>query len=272
MTTLTRTRKSLVLPAASLGLLLLPSCKPPAADLKEEYEKDLNTGVTVDHSLLDKVLKKHVDDKGGVSYAALHEDRKDLDTYVASLGRLDYHPLSRDEKLTLLINAYNACTLALILDHWPLASINDIPTGDRWKAERWEIGGLGKLSLDRIEHEYLRPKFKEPRIHFAVNCASIGCPPLRNEAYRAEDIEQQLQEQAIYMHNHDAWFDLDVEAGKLRLTKLYDWFAGDFEQVAGTTLEFAARFNDDLAAMLKAGKKPTVEYIEYDWGLNRSQG
>jgi hypothetical protein len=151
-----------------------------------------------------------------------------------------------------------------------LKSINDIPAAKRWKAKRWQIGTL-TLSLDEIENEYLRPKFREPRIHFAINCASIGCPPLRDAAYRVKDIEKQLQDAATHMHNDKTWLDLDEKKGTLRLTKLYDWFHGDFEQVAGTTVDFAARFNTKLAAMLKAGKRPTVEFIDYDWSLNGRQ-
>ncbi len=260
-------RTTRLLLAGTILALSNMGCRPPAVDLEEAYAKDNSGATSVDHSLLDKVLRTHVDSKGRVDYRKLHADRKDLDGYVKVLQQVEFDGLGRDEKLVLLINAYNAYTLALILDNWPLKSIKDIPAAERWEAKRWRIGKL-TLSLDEIEHSYLRPKFREPRIHFAVNCASIGCPPLRNEAYRVKDIEEQLHDAATYMHNNKVWFDLDEANGTLRLTSLYHWFQGDFEQVAGTTLDFAARFNTKLAAMLKAGRRPTVEFLDYDWGLN----
>lgn len=263
----TTMRLTLLALAGTVLALSSVGCRPPAADLEEAYSEQ-NTGASeVDHSLLDKVLRDHVDAEGRVDYAKLHADREDLDAYLAVLKKTEFDGLGRDAKLVLLINAYNAFTLALILDHYPLKSINDIPDAKRWKARRWQVGAL-TLSLDEIENSYLRPKFREPRIHFAINCASIGCPPLRREAYRVKDIDKQLQDAATRMHNDTAWLELDEEKGTLRLTELYDWFHGDFEQVAGTTLEFAARFNTKLAAMLKAGKRPTVEFIDYDWSLN----
>ncbi len=254
---------------ALLGLALTQmGCRPPAADLKEAYSPGRGGAKGVNHTLLDEVLREFVSDKGLVEYEKLHANRKKLDAYTNALKKVEFEPLGRNEKLALLINAYNAFTLTLILDNWPVKSINDIPKASRFEARRFHIGSL-ELSLNDIENEYLRSKFKEPRIHFAVNCASIGCPLLRNEAYRAKDIDAQLQDQARLMHNDKTWFDLDATNSVLRLTKLYDWFAGDFEQVSGTILDHAAKFNKELAALLKADKRPAVEFLEYDWGLNK---
>jgi Protein of unknown function, DUF547 len=256
-------------PLVLLGAALTPiGCRPPAAELKEAYDPGTPTSKSVDHSVLDSVLKKYVNDKGRVDYAGLHGDRAQLDAYTESLESVDFAATSRDGKLTLLINAYNAFTLTLILDNWPVKSINDIPDAKRWKAKRFHIGSL-VLSLSDIENDYLRSRFKEPRIHFAINCASIGCPPLRNEAYRVKDIEAQLEEQAQRMHHDKTWFELDAKSSVLKLTKLYDWYGGDFEQVAETKLAYAAKFNDELAALLASGKPPSVEYLDYDWDLNK---
>ena len=112
--------------------------------------------------------------------------------------------LGRDERLALLINAYNAFTLRLILDHYPVASITDIPADQRWDAVRWRLAGE-TYSLNQIEHELVRPNFREPRIHFALVCAAVGCPPLRTEAYTGELLEEQLEGQTRYSHAHDRW-------------------------------------------------------------------
>src|SRR5690606_18585297 len=108
-----------------------------------------------------------VDAQGMVDYAGLAADTAALDGYIASLADVDLDVLSRDERLALLINAYNAFTLRLILDHYPVASIKDIPEAERWKAERWDLGGK-TVSLDTIEHVMIRPVFNEPRIHWAL--------------------------------------------------------------------------------------------------------
>lgn len=109
----------------------------------------------------------------------------------------------------MLINAY---TIQLILDHYPLASIQDIPGDQRWDAVRWRVGPH-TWSLNQIDHEQIRPKCAEPRIHFALVCAAVGCPPLRNEAYTAARLEEQLAGQSAYVHSHPRWFALLRLAG-----------------------------------------------------------
>ena len=124
------------------------------------------------------------------------------------------------------------------------------------------------VSLNQIEHEQIRPAFKEPRIHFALVCAAVGCPPLRREAYSADRIEEQLEAQARYVHTHGRWFHLDPGGKVLRLTRLYDWYGSDFEQVSGSVLRFAARYSPALQAELEAGREPRIEFLDYDWSLN----
>lgn len=239
---------------------------PPAAELKEQYERKPD-GPTFDHAVLDGLLKKHVSEGGWVDYAALREDAKPLDRYIASLADAPFDELGRDEKLALLINGYNAFTLRLILDHYPLKSIKDIPAEKRWDARRWKIGG-NTWSLTQIEHEQVRPKFEEPRIHFALVCAAVGCPPLRGEAYVGSRVEEQLEEQTRYVHDNDKWFRFEPQQNTAHLTSLYKWYGGDFEQVAGSVLKYAARYAPPLEAALDAGKEPKVEWQNYDWTLN----
>ena len=243
---------------------------PPDVDSSEAYANppaaEGAASAAVDHSGFDALLKRVVRG-GGVDYEALARDPAPLDAYLETLAGADFEALPRDGKLALLINAYNAFTLRLILDHYPLASIKDIPDAERWKKTRWKVLGT-TVSLDALEHEYLRAKFKEPRIHFAINCASVGCPPLRPEAYAPERLEAQLDDQAKQIHSQPTWFRYDAQANALELTELYSWFGGDFDAAAGSVLKFVARYSPEVAAALEAGTPPSVSFMDYDWSLN----
>ena len=239
---------------------------PPAVTLAEAYERSPD-GPTFDHSTLDALLRRHVDRGGWVDYDALAADADRLDAYLGQLADAPFDALDRDEKLALLLNAYNACTLRLILDHRPIDSIRSIPASRRWDDVRWRIGSH-TWSLNQIEHGQIRSKFVEPRVHFALVCAAIGCPPLRREAYDADRIDTQLNDQARFVHEHRRWFRFDPEAGIARLTKLYDWYGGDYEQVAGSPLAFAAGYVPELRTALDDGRTPTVRWIDYNWSLN----
>jgi hypothetical protein len=242
------------------------SCGPPAAQLQEAYEAN-PSGPSFDHSRFDAVVKKHVDADGWVDYEALAAAPGELDAYISALADAPFDELGRNQKLALLINAYNAFTLRLILDDYPLGSIRDIASDQRWDGRTWNLGGH-QWTLNQIEHEQIRPKFEEPRVHFAVNCASIGCPPLRAEAYTADRLDEQLDEQMRYTHNHDRWLRFDAKRNVVSLTKLYDWYGGDFEQVADSVEAFAARYNEPLQAALDSGAKPKTQWLEYSWTLN----
>jgi uncharacterized membrane protein YdjX (TVP38/TMEM64 family) len=239
---------------------------PPAVTLDEAYQRKAG-GARFDHSAYDDLLHKFVDADGWVDYAGLKAEKERLASYIASVAEAPFDRLGRDEKLALLINAYNAFTLQLILEHYPVRSIKDIPADKRWKHKRWKIGSM-TLSLDKIEHEQIRPKFKEPRVHFALVCAAIGCPILRNEAYVGDRIEQQLEEQAKYVHTHHRWLRFNQQDNIIYLTQLYKWYGGDFEQVAGSVLTFAARYVPTLELVLDDGRKPQVRWLQYDWTLN----
>lgn len=242
---------------------------PPAVTLTESYAEKPH-GPTFDHSAFDALLNKHVDEAGRVDYRGLKSHAAILDGYIDSLSRAPVEELGRGQRLALLLNSYNAFTLRLILDHYPIASIKDIPAEKRWDDRRWNVGG-NVWSLSQIEHEQIRPHFREPRVHFALVCAAIGCPPLRNEAYSADRLEEQLEGQAVYVHTHDLWFRFDPENHVLKLTSLYKWYAGDFEQVGGSAARYAAAWSPALKASLDAGERPRVEFLNYDWSLNDSR-
>lgn len=240
---------------------------PPAVRMVEKYAAD-PTGKVVDHGRLDLLLSKHVDEDGWVDYVSLGQDADQLQKYIASLQELDFDQLGRNEKLALLINAYNAFTLKLILEYYPVESIHDIPRSKRWIDERWKVGKR-TLSLDQIEHELLRPNFKEPRIHFAIVCASVSCSPLRNEAYQGASIDSQLDDQAKYMHQHSTWMEMD--AYTVRLSAIYRMYQGDFLQVSESPLRYASRFSAQLSKRLTLAPEPTLKFLKFDWRLNQRQ-
>jgi len=237
-----------------------------------------------DHSAFTAVLGQHV--RGPlVDYAALQRDRGALDAYLATLGRTDTAALAaapRDERLAFWINAYNACALRLVIDHYPirkagfpasvLRSLQGVPANsirqiaDTWTREFCEVAGRAR-ALDEIEHEILRP-MGEARIHFAVNCASRSCPVLAPDAYSAAELEEQLDAavrrfMAIPEHYH-------LEAGDqpvLRLNKVLDWYKDDFGGTGGVVQFFVSYARADTAAILASGLV-RVEYLDYDWTLN----
>ncbi len=261
-----QSRSAIALLSIGLPLLLALACGPPPATLAENYQ-DKPGGLQFDHSDLAAVLSRFVDVDGWVDYAGLAADTTSLDRYIEALATAPFEELGRDEKLALLINGYNAFTLRLILDHYPLDSIKDIPSDQRWDGRTWNFAGH-QWTLSDIEHKQIRPKFKEPRVHFAINCASIGCPPLADEPFLASRIDEQLDEQMRYTHSHDRWLRFDAESNTVWLTKLYDWYGGDFEQVSGTALAFAADHAPALKQAIDSGKTPQVKWLDYSWKLN----
>lgn len=220
---------------------------------------------SIDHTAFDTLLKKHVV-KGRVDYANFKKDQDALRGYLKSLETIDSTTCTRDDLLALFVNAYNAATLELILEHYPgIASIKDIPAAQRWDDKRWTICGE-KVSLTDLEHEILRKRFDEPRIHFAINCASIGCPPLRSEAFVGEKIDAQLQDQAVAMNRDFGGAHWD--GTKLTLSKIYDWFEDDFKRKMELK-NFVAQFMAPEAALeVKKRTKVDIVFQDYNWSLN----
>lgn len=247
---------------------------PPAVEMTERYEHRAE-GPTFDHSDFEAILREHVNDNGGVDYAALIADPEPLRRYNASLAEAPFEEMGRNEKLALLINAYNSFTLELMVDWLPredIEGIRDIPSDKRWDDRRWNIGG-NVWSLNQIEHEQIRPNFREPRIHWAVVCAAVGCPPLRQETYVADRIDEQLADQEETIHTRGSrWFRFDRDAGVLHLTPLYQWYGSDFEQVSGSVLGHVA---DQVPAVDEATDTADqglrIEWLEYDWSLNSQE-
>ncbi|HMO24923.1 MAG TPA: VTT domain-containing protein, partial [Tepidisphaeraceae bacterium] len=243
---------------------------PPAVTMSESYERRPG-GPRFDHASFDALLREHVNANGGVDYAALISSPDALRAYNRSLSEAPWEALGRDEKLALLINAYNSFTLELMVEWLPRDGINgirDIPADRRWDDERWNIGG-NVWSLNQIEHEQIRPHFREPRIHWAVVCAAVGCPPLRAEAYVAERLDEQLADQERIIHTDGArWLRFDTGGNVLHLTQLYNWYGGDFEQVAGSVLAYVSERVPAVARVREAGTRIRIAWLDYDWSLN----
>ncbi|MEE8104272.1 MAG: DUF547 domain-containing protein [Planctomycetota bacterium] len=219
-----------------------------------------------DHSRLDTLLRKRVSETGAVDYRGLRKDVAELDRYIADLGRASFAKLPTNARLAFWINAYNAFTLKLIVDHPGIKSIKDIPSNKRWKGRKWRLP-TGNFTLDEIEHRLIRKNFREPRIHFALNCASISCPILRREAYTAAKLDRQLDDQTRRAHTDKRWFTFDAKNNRVRLSKLFDWFADDFEHAGGVVV-FAARYSPELAKAVARRSNPRVSFIDWDWSLN----
>ncbi len=242
------------------------------------------------HAAWTALLKKHVLVlRGGqasqLRYAGMLADRAMLKAYLDSLSGVtaaNFGAWSKPQQMAFLANAYNACTVELILGKWPkLASIKDLGSffDSPWKP-KW-ISLLGnKVSLDDIEHQMLRARgrYDDPRVHFAVNCASIGCPALREEAFDAERLEAQLDEQALRFMSDRSRNRYDPASGKLEVSKIFDWFGDDFKQgFKGITAlpVFLAKFANVLADApadrdkLRAGGV-AVAFLDYDWKLNNA--
>jgi hypothetical protein len=222
-------------------------------------------GKTVDHSLYGEVLAKYVKD-GVVDYKALKMEEDKVDQYLRMLDGTNPEELPRNEQLALYINAYNAYTIKLILEHYPVDSIKDIGGWFKgpWKIRFCKVGGK-TLTLDEIEHDIIRPRFKDPRVHFAVNCASKGCPPLISEPYQGPILDQQLDRSTRGFLNNPERNRL--EGNTLYVNKIFKWFEGDFN---GDVVAFFLKYGEeDLKDRLVAKRdKIEIEYLHYDWKLN----
>jgi len=219
------------------------------------------SAVNVDHSAWDKLLKKHVNKEGFVDYKGFKEDRLELNNYLELLSSLEPNDnWSVQELLAYYINIYNAYTVDLIVENYPIKSIKDI--NGPWTKGIVPIG-KNKLSLGGIENGILR-KMNEPRIHFAINCASISCPRLFNEAYTAGKINEQLEKATSEFINSD---QNDVSPNNTKLSSIFDWYKKDFF-VNGET-NVIAYINKYSNTTIDADAN--IDYKDYNWNLNEQK-
>lgn len=218
-------------------------------------------------SVWDDLLKKHVDDNGRVNYSGFIEDKDLLNTYLKFLSNNPPNDSDSDhKKLAYWINAYNAFTIKLIIENYPLKSIKELGAtiqipfvNSPWDLKFFKIGD-DKMCLNDIEHKILRKKFNEPRIHFAIVCASNSCPNLRNEAYSSELLESQMNEETIAFINDSSKNKITEES--IEISKIFSWFKGDFTKNS-SLIGFLNRYSN-----VPISEDAKVNFIKYDWGLN----
>lgn len=229
-----------------------------------------------------EVLQTYVNDQGLVDYAGLQANREQLDRFNQSLGAVSpqtYAAWNEAEQIAFLSNAYNAFTLQSIIDQDPIKeSIRDIR--GVWNRRKFNLAGEEK-TLDNIEHDTLRKNFNEPRIHVALVCAAMSCPPLRNEPYLPEKLDAQLEDQTVKFANSIHGFNLDRQDNRVYLSSIFKWYGKDFIETYGVEDEFNGNKQQravlnyfstkvspqDLAFLQQNDYK--VKYLDYDWSLNK---
>ncbi len=280
--------------AILLALVALSACKEQSM-VSAVGSIPTNLSATADDAYR-AVLGAHVNREGLVNYKALKANRQELDRYTGSLAGLDpksYQAWDDPKKIAFWINAYNALTLKTIVDHYPIrkgglvsglrfpeSSIRQIPGA--WDEIRYPV--MGKpMTLDQIEHEVLRKQFNEPRIHMALVCAAMGCPPLRNEPYTGDRLDAQLTDQARRLLSDSHKFRIDRKNGTTYLSSIFKWFGSDFARKYPTNefqqesknlrpvLNFAALHLGPADAEYLKKERYSVVYLDYDWSLNEEK-
>ena len=220
----------------------------------------------VEHGLYGELLQKYVK-SGVVDYRGFKTEEAKLDQYLKFLEKTDTKTLFRNEQFAFYINAYNAWTIKLILNAYPdLKSIKDLGSlfKSPWKKKIARID-QDVISLDNIEHDILRPRFKDPRVHFAVNCAAKSCPPLRSEPYQEEVLNKQLTEMTEAFINDPE--SNRIEGNTLYVSSIFKWYAEDFED---DIIEFFLKYarGSLMETLKKKQAEIKLQYLEYDWSLN----
>jgi uncharacterized protein DUF547 len=239
------------------------------------------------HADFDKLLNTVVIEQGhqtAVDYDYIYSNQTELDQYLTQLeavSQKEFDNWNKDEQLAFLINAYNAFTLKLIINNYPdIKSIRDL--GGLIFSSPWDIKFFTlfgeKTDLDHIEHGLIRENYNEPRIHFAVNCASKGCPALQKKAYTANELDQQLEKAAIQFMRDPERNRFNKEKKLLELSSIFNWFTGDFTK-KGTLENYVAKYISDDPEVIKIlsakssginqANKVSIIFLDYDWSLNK---
>ena len=220
------------------------------------------------HQQWDKLLKKHVNEAGMVNYKGFQKDKTEFDAYLKTLS--DNGPQkswSQKDQIAYWINAYNAFTVSLILQKYPVKSIKDIggsiyKINTAWDIKFIKIGGE-KYDLNNIEHKMLRKKFDEPRMHFAIVCASLSCAKLRREAYTGDKLDDQLEDQSKDFLNDKSKNNITAE--KAQLSKYFSWYKGDFTK-NGSLTDYINKYSKT-----KITGNTKISSLDYNWSLNEQK-
>lgn len=228
-------------------------------------------------SLYSAVLRDHVI-QGRVNYRGIKNDDR-FWIYIESLRKSSPDEITDPKaRLAYWINVYNAFTIKIVCDHYPIESIKDLNTGSFlaylfsstvWDKEIVTLAGK-TLTLNRIEHEIIRPEYNDPRVHYALVCAARSCPSLRTEAYSADRLDEQLNDQAMTFIRDRAYNVFDASRQTLALSSLFKWYAADFGGTDAALVEHVAQYlPDDQARSLRSmASKIKITYLDYDWRLN----
>ena len=265
-------------------MLILGGCAAISSTPPTAVEQTANQSAITPYDLetYGEALAQYVNDQGLVNYEALQGDRAALDQFNASLNEVlpsTYDSWNDSEKIAFLVNAYNSLTLKSIIDQNPLkSSIRDIP--GVWRIRKHSVIGDFK-TLDAIEHSILRKEVNEPRIHAALVCAALSCPPLRNEPFTGEALDAQLDDQVTQWLTGEHGLKIDREAGIVSISSIFDWFGEDWKPSYGTNEGFTGSDNqkavlnfitnyvsEEDAAYLRSGDY-RLKYLDYDWSLNK---
>lgn len=231
-------------------------------------------GSTFDHSLFDQILREYVDDEGLIDYNGIAGDSR-FQTYMESLKTVKTENMSRNEQLAFWINAYNAVTIDKVIKWKPEKSVREtiIPgvwTSTKFYTTREHIVAGSRLSQDDIEHEILRKKLKDPRIHFAIICASSGCPRQPRFAYTGENVQARLEEVTRRYLDSERGIRIDEAENTLYLSKIFDWFRSDFVAKSGSVIDFVRPYLKKEVLMF-LDRKPKISFLHYDWALNAKE-
>lgn len=251
---------------------------------ESSLESENNSSFEAGYAIYDKLLNQFLKNES-VNYSELKKNPELLNRYLSEMAEVDkssFKKLTEDQQIAYLINLYNAATLKLIIDHYPVESIKDIG---------WFLKGpfdqqIVKLfddtvTLDTLEHKILRKDYDEPRIHAALVCAAKGCPPLKDEAYRGNKLDQQLDEQVKVFLESDRGLQIGREENVVYLSSIFKWFGEDFvnkytphsgfdgfNERERAVLNFCSRYvSEDNQRYLQTGDY-SIEYLDYDWSLN----
>ena len=222
------------------------------------------------HNQWDKLLKKNVNASGMVNYKNFQKDKTELDSYLKILNENPpQSSWSENEQKAYWINAYNAFTVSLILQHYPVKSIKDIGPAIQipfvntpWDIKFFKIGN-SKYDLNNIEHKMLRKKFNDPRIHFAIVCASMSCARLSRDAYTGDKLEAQLEAAGKDFLNDKA--KNNIRTDKADLSKYFTWYQGDFTK-KGSLVDFINKYSQT-----KINANTKISYLDYNWSLNEQK-
>ena len=210
-----------------------------------------------DHSTFNDLLQKHVSKQGNVNYNGFISDRTALTNYITSLGEnIPNDTWTKEDKLAYWINAYNAMTIDLILKNPSVKSIKDID--EPWDQRLWQLGNKW-YNLNQIEHDILR-KMNEPRIHFAIVCASVSCPKLQNTAFTSLELDKQLTNATKEFLSDSSKNNLSKKS--VKLSKIFKWFAKDFKNNQ-SLIDFLNKYSD-----IEISQNASKSYKDYDWDLN----